>query len=286
MGADDPQYPDTTYPGYAVSYAEAGAQSGQTSPPHYPSPWTEGLGDWSAAVTRARDLVRQMTLAEKVNLTSGVGWEGDKCVGNTGSVPRLGLPNLCFQDSPVGVRDADFISVWPAGGTIAATWDRQLIYARGYGMGTEHRRKGVDVQLGPVVGPLGRSPAAGRNWEGFSPDPYLSGVAVAESVKGIQDAGVMACTKHFIGNEQEHFRQVPEAQGYGYNITETLSSNIDDKTMHELYLWPFADAVKAGTASIVPPHLSLHLAPPFRLTAPRCARTSTSTIRSLARTAS
>lgn len=61
----------------------------------------------------------------------------------------------------------------------------------------------------------------------------------------------MACTKHFIGNEQEHFRQTGEAQGYGYNITNTLSSNIDDKTMHELYLWPFADAVRAGTASIM-----------------------------------
>lgn len=118
-------------------------------------------------------------------------------------------------------------------------------------MGSEHRDKGVDVQLGPVVGPLGRSPEGGRNWEGFSPDPVLSGIAVASTIKGIQDAGVIACTKHFILNEQEHFRQVGEAQGYGYNITETLSSNIDDTTMHELYLWPFADAVRAGTGSVM-----------------------------------
>ena len=59
---------------------------------------------------------------------------------------------------------------------------------------------------------------------------------MAESVRGIQDAGVIACAKHFIGNEQEHFRQAPEAIGYGYNITESSSSNIDDTTMHELYL--------------------------------------------------
>lgn len=52
-------------------------------------------------------------------------------------------------------------------------------------------------------------------------------------------------------NEQEHFRQVGEAQGYGYNITETVSSNVDDTTMHELYLWPFADAVRAGTGSVM-----------------------------------
>jgi beta-glucosidase len=72
-------------------------------------------------------------------------------------------------------------------------------------MGSEHRDKGVDVQLGPVVGPLGRAPEGGRNWEGFAPDPVLSGIAVAETVKGIQDAGVMACTKHYILNEQEHY---------------------------------------------------------------------------------
>jgi beta-glucosidase len=118
-------------------------------------------------------------------------------------------------------------------------------------MGQEFAGKGIDVQLGPVVGPIGRFPAGGRNWEGFSPDPYLSGQLVAETVQGIQSAGVIACTKHYIANEQEHFRQVGESTGRGYNITETLSSNIDDKTMHELYLWPFADAVRAGTGSIM-----------------------------------
>ena len=111
------------------------------------------------------------------------------------------------------------------------------MYSRGNAMGSEHREKGVDIQLGPVAGPLGRSPEGGRNWEGFSPDPWLTGVAIAQTVRGIQDAGVIACSKHFIGNEQEHFRQAPEASGYGYKIKESISSNIDDRTMHELYLW-------------------------------------------------
>lgn len=60
---------------------------------------------------------------------------------------------------------------------------------------------------------------------------------MAQTIEGIQDAGVIACAKHYIGNEQEHFRQVPESAGFGFDITESLSSNIDDKTMHELYLW-------------------------------------------------
>lgn len=118
-------------------------------------------------------------------------------------------------------------------------------------MGAEAAQKGVDIQLGPAIGPLGRFPNGGRNWEGFSPDPYLAGQVVAETVKGIQSSGVVATTKHYIVNEQEHFRQVGESQGNGYNITATLSSNVDDKTMHEVYLWPFADAVKAGTGAIM-----------------------------------
>lgn len=132
---------------------------------------------------------------------------------------------------------ADGVTAFPAGVNVAATWNRALANVRGVGMGEEHRDKGVDVQLGPVSGPLGRNPDGGRNWEGFSPDPYLTGVMMAETIQGIQAAGVMACAKHFIVNEQEHFRQAPEAVGYGYNITESLSSNVDDKTMHELYLW-------------------------------------------------
>ncbi|GAM83748.1 hypothetical protein ANO11243_017380 [Dothideomycetidae sp. 11243] len=192
-----------------------------------------------------------MTLEEKVNITTGVGWEGERCVGQTGAVDRLDFPSLCLQDSPVGVRDTDFNSVFPAGVNVAATWSRGLAFARGAGMGSEHRGKGVHVQLGPVAGPLGRSPQAGRNWEGFSPDPYLTGIMFAESIQGIQSQNVMACAKHYIAYEQEHFRQIPEAKGYGFNITEPLSSNLDDVTMHELYLWPFANGVKAGVASVM-----------------------------------
>ncbi|PWY72425.1 hypothetical protein BO70DRAFT_297934 [Aspergillus heteromorphus CBS 117.55] len=221
------------------------------SPPFYPSPWANGQGDWASAYERAVAIVSQMTLAEKVNLTTGTGWELEKCVGQTGGVPRLGIPGMCGQDSPLGVRDSDYNSAFPAGINIGATWDKNLAYLRGQAMGQEFSDKGADFQLGPVAGPLGRAPDGGRNWEGFSPDPALTGVLFAETIKGIQDAGVVATAKHFIGYEQEHFREAPEAQGYGYNITESGSANIDDKTMHELYLWPFADAVRAGVGAIM-----------------------------------
>ena len=175
-------------------------------------------------------------------------WEGERCVGNTGSVPRLGFRSLCNQDSPLGIRFADLVSAFPAGINVAATWSRGMALQRGAAMGAEHRDKGVDVQLGPVAGPLGRSPEGGRNWEGFSPDPYLTGKLMAETVRGIQSSGVIACSKHYIGNEQEHFRQPQQAP---FGNVQAYSSNIDDATMHETYMWPFAEAVRAGTGSIM-----------------------------------
>ncbi|KAL8935612.1 MAG: hypothetical protein Q9216_005338 [Gyalolechia sp. 2 TL-2023] len=245
-------FPNATYSN-ATSPDPAASQTSGTafSPPYYPSPWGSGAGDWASAYERARAFVGQLTLLEKVNLTTGVGWQGERCVGETGAIPRLGFRGLCLQDSPLGVRNTDYNSAFPAGVNVAATFDRGLAFARGEAMGQEHRGKGVDIQLGPVAGPLGRAPAGGRNWEGFSPDPALTGIMMAQTIRGIQGAGVIACAKHFIVNEQEHFRQAPEEAGYGVTINDSLSSNIDDATMHETYLWPFADAVRAGVGSIM-----------------------------------
>jgi beta-glucosidase-like glycosyl hydrolase len=178
-------------------------------------------------------------------------WENGPCVGNTGTVPRLGFKGFCNQDSPQGVRFADYVSAFPSGQLTAATFDRSLLYDRGRAMAEEHKGKGVTMQLGPVSGPLGRAPEGGRIWEGFAADPVLTGIAMAETIKGIQANGIIASAKHFIGNEQEHFRQVSEAKQNGFDISESLSSNIDDKTLHELYLWPFADAIRAGVGSFL-----------------------------------
>jgi beta-glucosidase len=118
-------------------------------------------------------------------------------------------------------------------------------------MGSEHRNKGVDMQLAPVAGPLGRAPQQGRNWEGFSPDPYLTGIMFGESIKGIQSAGVMATAKHFIAYEQEHFRLPYESAEFGFNNTKGYTSNLDDVTMREVYMWPFANGIRAGAAAVM-----------------------------------
>lgn len=112
------------------------------------------------------------------------------------------------------------------------------MYERGQGIGEETKALGINVILGPVCGPLGQFAQGGRNWEGFSSDPYLAGVAMEQTIGGIQTAGAQACAKHYIGNEQEKNR-------------ETMNSVIDDRTMHELYLWPFAEAVRANVAAVM-----------------------------------
>lgn len=117
---------------------------------------------------------------------------------------------------------------------------------RGFALGKEARTKGVNVLLGPSMGALGMMPAGGRNWEGFGSDPVLQAVAAAETIHGIQRNGVMATAKHLVLNEQEHYRQPFE-----WGIPTALSSNIDDRTLHEVFLWPFAESVRANVASVM-----------------------------------
>ncbi|KIX92413.1 uncharacterized protein Z520_11888 [Fonsecaea multimorphosa CBS 102226] len=225
--------------------AQGVAQDYGTSPPVYPSPPSTGIG-WEAAFAQAQKFVSNLTLEEKAQLVTGI---DGPCVGNIGSIPRLGFDGLCLQDGPLAIRQATYASVFPAGLTTAATWDRALMNLRGQYLAAEFKDKGSHVALGPVVGPLGRSAYGGRGWEGFSPDPYLTGVAGEETIRGMQQSGVQACLKHYIGNEQETQRN-PGLSPSGKTI-EAVSSNIDDRTMHELYLWPFANGVRAGTASIM-----------------------------------
>lgn len=120
---------------------------------------------WDEAYDMAQSLVANMTINDKVAIVSGVGFGLGQCIGNTRKTSGI-FPQLCLQDGPVGVRDAKSTSVFPAGITTAATWDRNLIQTRGADLGYEFRHKGVHVALGPSVDIL-RAPQAGRNWEGF-----------------------------------------------------------------------------------------------------------------------
>ncbi|KAK1690053.1 glycosyl hydrolase family 3 N terminal domain-containing protein [Colletotrichum godetiae] len=205
---------------------------------------------WDEASAASKDFVSQLTTVEKIGLVTG-GYSSPSlpCVGAIGSVERLGFEGVCYSDGPSGYSRSDGVSIFPAGVSTAATWDKDLMFRRAVALGEEFRAKGAHVHLGPSSGPLGRHAVGGRNWESFGPDPYLAGVAMNASVIGIQSVGVQACSKHFIGNEQETQRTSTVSDNG--TIIEAISSDIDDRTLHELYLWPFANAVKAGTASIM-----------------------------------
>ncbi|KAL7928154.1 family 3 glycoside hydrolase [Trichoderma chlorosporum] len=214
----------------ADSNSKAGASTGAVVPP--------SGSPWGIAYTKAQTALAQLTLQDKVGIVSGVGWNDGPCVGNTSPVSKIGYPSLCLQDGPLGVRYSSGNTAFTPAVQAASTWDLSLINQRGQFIGQEVRDTGIHVTLGPVAGPLGKTPQGGRNWEGFSPDPYLAGLAVAQTITGIQSVGVQATAKHFILNEQEHNR-------------DTMSSNADDRTLHELYAWPFADAVQANVAAVM-----------------------------------
>lgn len=194
--------------------------------------------DWSTAYIKANASLAKLSLQDKVNIVTGVGWNKGPCVGNTQAISSINYPELCLQDSPLGIRYGTGSTAFTPGIQAASTWDIDLIRQRGQYLGAEAKACGVHVQLGPVAGPLGKKAQGGRNWEGFGPDPYLTGIAMAETIAGLQGSGVQATAKHFILNEQELNR-------------ETMSGDVDDRSMHELYLWPFADAVRAGVASVM-----------------------------------
>ncbi|KAG9248651.1 glycosyl hydrolase family 3 N terminal domain-containing protein [Calycina marina] len=206
------------------------------SPPWYPTPPGGIVPQWTESYKKAAELVKKMTLIEKMGLA----------VGNSAPAIHAGFPGLAYQDGPLGLRFADNATAFPAGITVGATWNKELMYKRGKAHGEEARLKGINVLLGPCVGPIGRMPAGGRNWEGFGADPYLQGVAAAQTIKGIQEEGVMATIKHFVGNEQEHFRQ-----SWEWGLPNAMSSNIGDRALHEIYGWPFGNAVKVGVASVM-----------------------------------
>ncbi|ORY83220.1 glycoside hydrolase superfamily [Protomyces lactucae-debilis] len=231
-----------------VSWLEL-VNSATTSTPAYKT---------SANWLRASAFVQGLTAMEKANLTTGVGL-GSRCTGNTGEITRLNFPSLCFSDGPAGVATGDGGSSFPAEVVSGSTWDTDLIYQVSYAMGTEFRGKGINVAFAPVVGgPLGRSPYAGRNWEGYGADPYINGIASYWGVKGIQDAGVIATPKHFVAYEQETFRYTAILQkiadlaslglaggGSMQFNKDQIDSIVSNRTLRELYLWPFEEAMRA-----------------------------------------
>ncbi|HTT00889.1 MAG TPA: glycoside hydrolase family 3 C-terminal domain-containing protein [Steroidobacteraceae bacterium] len=180
----------------------------------------------AALEARVEDLLVRLTQEEKVSLMAG------GAAFATQAIPRLDVPALRLSDGPNGVRSNEDqpATVFPTGSALAATWNPDLLRTVGAAIGREARAMGVRVLLGPNVN-IQRSPLAGRNFESYSEDPYLAGVMGTAFVEGVQNEGVGTSVKHFVANEQE----LERARG---------SSNVDERTLREIYLLPFEMIVK------------------------------------------
>ena len=197
--------------------------------------------DRSPAVEeRVAQLVAQLTTAQKVALVSG-----RLAVEDDGTEPARppGIPRLALADSPAGIRLANpklsdhRATALPAPLALAATWDPDLARRYGRVLGAEAAITWHNIFLGPAVD-IARAPRAGRTFESFGEDPLLqSRLAVAE-IEAIQAQGVVACVKHYIVNNQEHRRS-------------TVDVIVDERTLQEIYLPPFAAALQAGGAGSV-----------------------------------
>jgi beta-glucosidase len=182
-------------------------------------------------------LLAAMTLKEKVALLAG------KNMWETANIDRLGIKSLKMTDGPAGVRGAKWIhgsgtTMIPCGISLGATFDPALIERLGRILGAEAKSKQAHLLLAPTMN-MSRSPLGGRNFENFGEDPCLTGTLATGIVRGIQSQGVGACLKHYVGNEQESRR---------FNIDE----EIDERTLREVYLRPFQQAVaQAGPWAVM-----------------------------------
>ena len=181
-------------------------------------------------------IISELTLEEKAGLCSG----GD--FWHTKAVERLGIPAVMVSDGPHGLRkqdlEGDHLGIndsikavcFPAACATAASFDRNLMRTMGEAIGDSCQHEGLAVVLGPAMN-IKRSPLCGRNFEYISEDPYLAGEMAAAYIHGVQSRNVGTSVKHFAANNQEHRRM-------------SSSSDIDERTLREIYLAAFEKAVK------------------------------------------
>lgn len=185
-----------------------------------------------------KEILSQLTLEEKAGLCSGSDFWHLK------GVERLGIPEIMVSDGPHGLRkqdlEADHLGInnsikavcFPTGAATACSFDTDLIQSMGAALGAECQAEGVAVILGPGNN-IKRSPLCGRNFEYFSEDPFLAGQMAGHHIKGVQSQGAGTSLKHFAANSQEDRRM-------------TADSQIDERTLREIYLANFELAVKIG----------------------------------------
>ena len=201
--------------------------------------------NWEDSYKKAEEFISKLNREEKISLLFGTenmrflnrslikeSEEEHLCVGQIDSFKndKVNFKGMCLQDGPAGVRFAKGTGIsWQSNLNLAATFNKTLMYEVGKAQGEENKEKGINTYLSPCVNIM-RTPQAGRVWEAFGEDPFYSGVCATQMIKGIQDAGVIATIKHFVGNDQETYRH-------------SSSSNIGMSPLMDIYVEPFYRAI-------------------------------------------
>ena len=192
---------------------------------------------------KIREILSKMTLEDKISLCNGADFWHSK------AMEQYGIPSFMMSDGPHGLRvqkgEADMLGInnsepatcYPTAVTSGATWDTELLKAEGQAIGEEGLFLGTDVVLGPGVN-IKRDPRCGRNFEYFSEDPYLAGQMGTAWVQGAESTGIGTSLKHFAANNQEYKR---------FNG----NSQLDERTLREIYLPAFETVVKEAQPSTV-----------------------------------
>lgn len=187
-------------------------------------------------VLDVKKLVNELTLEEKASLCSGADF------WHTKAIDRLNIPAAMVSDGPHGIRKqeslADHMGVaesikaigFPTASAMACSFDRDLLHKVGDALGEECVAEDLAVLLGPGIN-MKRSPICGRNFEYYSEDPVVAGELGAAFVNGVQEHGVGTSLKHFAANNQEWRRM-------------SISAEIDERTLREIYLAAFETVVK------------------------------------------
>ena len=199
--------------------------------------WDFDIIDWDSAYKKAEEDLAKLNLTDKINLLYGIGDMSDLS-GIIAENSKINLQQINLQDGPTGVRTPKTTTSWQAGINLASTFNRTLMYNVGKEQGKEFRIKGIHIMLGPCMNMM-RTPLGGRLWEAYGEDPFLTGATATEVIKGIQENGVIAVAKHFVGNEVEKNRR-------------NSTSNIKEQALWEIYMEPFYRSVKdADVCSIM-----------------------------------
>ncbi|TCC88627.1 glycosyl hydrolase [Pedobacter frigiditerrae] len=203
---------------------------------------------YEEAEKRANQLIRQMTVDEKINMVRGQGF-------HIAENKRLGIPPVNFTDASQGVRlhaPSDTVKVdnvkktvaYPPTIQLAATWNRELAYRYAYAIGEEAKSRAINVLLGPGVN-IYRLSQNGRNFEYMGEDPYLVSRMTENYVTGMQNTGTMAVVKHFVANNTDLDRR-------------KSNSNLDERTLHEIYMPAFKAAIDAGVLGVMTSYNLVH----------------------------